>query len=196
MPVDRRRVRRIAFWTLIAALILVSLITYLRYRDLKTILILKASEKATSIIGQEVRIADVSMGIPAAISFHDVTIKNPEIFTPGQLLRIKRIRIDLRPGNLLKGDLSFKNIILYSPELTLLKDDKGRLNISDDLMRLLFRESTTRYRVDEFRIESGVFRYNEDEKTRSDHINLRLEDMSSHPDTRTKINGRHFTRPF
>ncbi|OGP95715.1 MAG: hypothetical protein A2157_06070 [Deltaproteobacteria bacterium RBG_16_47_11] len=189
MRVDRRRTRKIAFRILITALILVSLFAYLRYRDLKKILILKASEKATSMMGQEVHVADIAISIPAALNFYDITIKNPGIFSPGQLLRIKRIRIDIRLGKLLKGNLSFKKIILYSPELTLLKDDKGRLNISDALMRLLSQKSTTRYQVDEFRIESGIFHFNGDEKYRSDHINLRLEDLSSHSDTRTKIKG-------
>jgi hypothetical protein len=189
MPVDRRRARKIASWILIVALILVSLFAYWRYRDLKKILILKASEKATSILGQEVRVADVAIGIPAALNFYDISIKNPETFSPGELLRLKRIHIDMRLGKLLKGDLSFKNIILYSPELTLLKDDKGRLNLSDALMRLLSQKSTTRYQVDEFRVESGIFHFNGDEKYRSDHINLRLEDLSSHSDSRTKIKG-------
>ncbi len=189
MPVDRRRIRKIAFWTLIVALILVSLFAYRRYRDLKKILILKASEKATSIIGQEVHVADVAISIPAALNVYDITIKNPETSSPGQLLRIKRIRIDMRLGKLLQGELSFKNIVLYSPELTLSKDDKGRMNLSDELMRLLSQKSTTRYQVDEFRIESGIFRFDGDEKYRSDHINLRLEDLSSHSDSRTKIKG-------
>jgi hypothetical protein len=48
MPVERGRVRKIAFWILIVALLLISLFAYWRYRDLKKILILKASEKSTS----------------------------------------------------------------------------------------------------------------------------------------------------
>jgi hypothetical protein len=189
MRVDGRRVRKIAFWVLIVTLILISLSTYLRYRDLKKILILKASEKATSMMGQDVHIADVSISIPAALNFYGITIKNPEMFSSGQLLRIKRIRIDMRLGKLLKGNLSFKRIILYSPEITLLKDDHDRLNLSDVLMRLLSQKSTAHYQVDEFRIESGIFQFNGDEKYRSDHINLRLDDLSSHSDTRTKIKG-------
>jgi hypothetical protein len=189
MPLDRRRVRKIAFWILIAALTLVSLFAYLRYRDLKKMLIRMASEKATSMMGQEVHVADVSISLPAALNFYDFTIKNPEISSPGQLLRIKRIRIDMRLGQFLKGNLSFRKIILYSPEFTLLKDDKGRLNVSDELMRLLSQKMTIPYQVDEFRIESGIFHFIGDEKYRSDHINLRLEDLSSHSDTRTKIKG-------
>jgi hypothetical protein len=189
MLVNRRRVRKTAFWILIVVLLLVSLFAYLGYRDLKKMLILKASEKATSMMGQEVHVADVSISIPAVLNFYDITIKNPDRFSPGQLLRVKRIRIEMRLSQLLKGNLSIRNIILSSPEITLLQDDKGRLNISDALMRLLTQPSTTRYQVDEFRIESGMFDCYGDGRYRSDHINLRLEDLSSHPDTRTKIKG-------
>ena len=190
MPVDRKRLRKIAFWILIVSLIVFFLFAYLRFLDFKKALILKASDKATSIIGQEVHIADVSISSLATINFYDITIKNPESFSPGQLLRIRRLRLDMRLGQLLKGNLSFKNIILYSPELTLLKDGKSRLNISDALMRFLSQKSTTRYQVDEFRIDSGTFDFNGDgRRYRNDHINLRLEDLSSHPDTRTKIKG-------
>src|SRR4030067_1458443 len=118
MRVDRRRTRKIAFRILITALILVSLFAYLRYRDLKKILILKASEKATSMMGQEVHVADIAISIPAALNFYDITIKNPGIFSPGQLLRIKRIRIDIRLGKFRKGQLSLKKIFSFSPAPT------------------------------------------------------------------------------
>ncbi len=152
-------------------------------------LLIKASDRATFILGQEVHIADASIGLPFAVNLYDITVKNPENFLPGQLLRIKRLRFDLRLGRLLKGDLSFKNITLYSPELTLRKDERGRWNISGALKRLLSQKSTTRYQVDEFRINSGVFDLNRDERYKSDHINLRLENLSSYPGTQAKIKG-------
>jgi len=189
MSVDWKRIRKIAFWILIVSLIVFFLFAYLHYLDFKKVLVLKASNQATLMMGQEVHIADVSISAPAAINLYDITIKNPESFPPGQLVRIKRLRLDMRLGRLLKGNLSFRNIILYSPELTLLKDEKGRLNISDALIRLLSQKSTTRYQVDEFRIDSGIFDFNGDGRYRSDHINLRLENLSSYPETKTKIKG-------
>src|SRR5512135_1233215 len=125
MPVDWKRVRKITFWILIVSLIVFFLFAYLHYLDFKKVLLTKASDRAAFILGQEVHIADVSISPPAAINLYDITIKNPESFPPGQLLRIKRLRLDMRLGRLLKGNLSFKNITLYSPELTLRKDERG-----------------------------------------------------------------------
>ena len=184
-----KKVRKIAFWILIVSLIVFFLFAYLHYLDLKKTFILKVSDKATSIIGQGVHVEDLSISPSAAINLYGITIKNPEGFAPGQLLRIRRLRLDMRLYKLLKGNLSFKNIILYSPEITLLNDDKGRLNISDGLMRFLSQKSTARYQVDEFRIDSGIFDFNGDERYRSDRINLRLGNLSSDPGIKTEING-------
>jgi len=189
MMVDWKRIRKIAFSILIVSLVVVFFFAYLHYLDFKKVLLKQASDRATFILGQEVHIADVSISLPAAIGFYDITIKNPEGFPPGQLLRIKKLRLDMRLGRLLKGDLSFKNITLYSPELTLRKDERGRWNISDALTRLSSQKSTTGYQVDEFRIDSGVFDLNGNERYKSDKINLRLENLSSYPGTQARIKG-------
>jgi len=107
-----KRVRKIAFWILIVSLIVFFLFAYLHYLDLKKTFILKVSDKATSIIGQGVHVEDLSISPSAAINLYGITIKNPEGFAPGQLLRIRRLRLDMRLYKLLKGNLSFKNIIL------------------------------------------------------------------------------------
>lgn len=171
------------------SLILLFLFSYLRYLDIKKTLILKASEKATSIILQKVYVEDLSLSLPAAINLYGITVKNPEGFPPGQLLRIKRLRLDMRLRELFKGRLSFKNIVLYSPEFTLSKDDKGRWNISDGLMRFFSGKPTTHYQVDELRIDSGIFDLNGDERYRSDRIDIRLMNLSSDPGTKTEIKG-------
>jgi hypothetical protein len=189
MSLSRKRVHRIAFWILIISLILFFLFAYLRYIDLKKTIILKISDKAKSMIGQGVHIEDLSISPSGTINFYGITIKNPEGFVSGQLLRIKKLRLDMRVDHLLKGRLFFKNIVLYSPELTLLKDRNGRLNISDALMRFLSEKSTTQYQVDELRIDSGVFDYNRDGRYRSDHIHFRLGNLSPDPSIKTKING-------
>jgi hypothetical protein len=189
MALKWNRVRRIALWIFMISLILLFLLSYLRYLDIKKTLILKASEKATSIIGQEVHAEDLSLSLPAAINLYGITLKNPEGFPPGQLLRIKRLRLDMRPRELLKGRLAFKNIVLYSPEFTLSKDGKGKWNISDGLMRFISGKPMTHYQVDELRIDSGVFNLNGDERYRSDRIDLRLMNLSSNPGTKTEIMG-------
>ena len=189
MPSKGKRVRKIAFLVFILFLAFSLLIVYLRYLDLKKALIEKACEKTSSVIGQRVHIENLSISLLGAINLYDITVKNPEGFTSGQLLQIRRLHLDVRLKDLLKGRLSLRNIILYSPELTLMRDEKGRWNISDGLMRFLSEKLTTKYQVDEFRIDSGIFDMNRDERYRTDSINLRLKNLSSEPNIRTEIKG-------
>jgi len=189
MASDWKKARKIAFSSFLIFLALLLLVAYLRYLDLKKIFIEKASEKASSVIGQRVRIENLSISLLGAINLYDITIRNPEGFASGQLLRIRRLYLDVRPSELLKGNYSFRNIILYSPELTLMRDEKGRWNISDCLMRFLSEKLTTKYQVDEFRIDSGIFDMNREERYRSDSINLRLKNLSLNPNAKTEIKG-------
>ena len=189
MPSKGKRIRKIAFSIFLLFLALSLLIVYFHYLDLKKTIIEKAFEKASSVIGQRVHIENLSISLLGAIILYDITIKNPEGFASGQLLRIRRLHLDVRLKELLKGRLSLRNIILYSPELTLMRDEKGRYNISDGLMGLFSGKSTAKYQVDEFRIDSGIFDLNRDERCRNDSINIRLKNLSSDPNTRTEIKG-------
>jgi hypothetical protein len=189
MALGRKRARRIAVWLLIIPLLLFFLIIYLRYSDLKKAFIAKISGKTTSVIGQEVCIEDLSISPSGAIDLYDITIKNPKEFGPGQLLQIKKLHLDMRLRQFLKGRFSFRNITLYSPELTLMKNGKGRLNISDALSRFLSEKSTAQYQVDEFRIDSGLFDFNREKRYQSGAIHLHLKNLSSDPGTKTGIKG-------
>ncbi len=187
-----KRVRKITFLVFLLLLTLSLLIFYLRYLDLKKALIEKAFEKASSIIGQRVRIENLSISLLGAVNLYDITIENPEGFTSGETLRIKRLYLDVRLSELLKGRFSLRNIILYSPELTLMRDEKGRWNVSDGLVGFLSGKSSAKYQVDEFRIDSGTFDVNRDERYHNDSINIRLKNLSSDPNTRTEIDGTLF----
>ena len=147
------------------------------------------SEKATLLIGQGVHIEDLSISSFLSANLYGIAIKNPEGFAPGELLRVRRVQLDVRLGRLLKGEISIKRIVLYSPELSLVTNGKGEWNISDVLLRLLSTRSTTKYEIDELRIDSGAFELNRDPRFRSDHINLLFENISSGPGTRTGIKG-------
>jgi hypothetical protein len=190
MPFERRRTRKTLFWIFILFLALLISVAYLLSLDLKRTVLAKLSEKATSTIKQRVHIQDLSINLPGTINLYHLTIENPDDFTPGELLRIRRLRLDIRPIELLKGVFSLRNIVLYEPELTLRRDEKGRWNISDGLKRYFSEESSTKYQVDEFRIESGFFNIDKDEKYHIDSINLRLKNLSSDPDTKTGIMGK------
>ncbi|MFB3884156.1 MAG: DUF748 domain-containing protein [Thermodesulfobacteriota bacterium] len=189
MPSQGKRGRKIALSIFLFLFALSLFIVYIRYLDLKKALIEKGSEKVSSVIGQRIRIEDLSLSLPGAINLYGITIENPEGFPPGPLLRIGKLHLDLRLRELIGGRLSLRNVILYSPELTLRRDEQGRYNISDRLMALFPGKSTTQYQLEEFRIDSGTFDLNRGERSRINSINIRLKNISSEPSTRTEIRG-------
>ena len=189
MVLDRKKTRKIAFGILTGLVLFFVLIVYLRCLDLKRSFIAKASDKVTSAIGQTFRVEDLSISPFGGIEFFGISVENPEGFAPGQLLRIKRLRLEMRLRLLLEGKISFKNITIDSPELSLMRDGKGEWNISDRLFRFFSETSTRTYQVDELKIDSGLFDLNKDERYRGEEIHLRLENLSSDPGTRTKFRG-------
>ena len=189
MALNKKRVLKISSRIFIGLFILFVVIAYLRYLDLKKAFIAKVSEEATSLIGQGVQIEDLSFGPFLSINLYGITVRNPEGFPPGQLLRIKRIRLEIRLKELLRRNISFKSIDLFSPELTLVSDGKGKWNVSDYLLRYSSEKSTGKRQIDELRIDSGSFDLNKDPRFRSEQIDLRLENLSSEPGARTGIKG-------
>src|SRR4030042_307840 len=96
MAINRKRIFKISLGFFAVLFILIFAIAYLRYVDLKKAFIAKVSEKATALIGQEVRIEDLSLGPSLSINLSGITINNPEGFSTGQLLRVKKIRLEMR----------------------------------------------------------------------------------------------------
>src|SRR4030042_4974479 len=189
MDLNRKRALKITFWILAVFLALSLVVAYLHYIDLKKVFLQKVSEKATLLIGQGVHIEKFSVSSSLSANLYGIAIKNPEGFAPGELLRVRRVQLDVRLERLLKGEISIKSIVLYSPELSLVTNGKDKWNISDVLLRQLSTRSTTRFEVDELRIDSGAFELNRDARFRSDHINLLFDNISSGPGTRTGIKG-------
>lgn len=189
MVLNRKRTSKITFWILAAFLALSLLVACLYYLDLRKICLQMLSEKATLLIGQGVHIENFSISPFLSANLYGIAVKNPEGFASGDLLRIRRLRLDVRVGRLLKGKISIKRIVLYSPELSLVTNGKDKWNISDFLLRQLSTRSTMRVEVDELRINSGAFELNKDPRFRSDPINLLLGDVSSGAGTRTEIKG-------
>jgi hypothetical protein len=90
---------------------------------------------------------------------------------------------------LFDGKLHFSKIDIHTPELTVIKNREDRLNISDEFKRFLSKKGTLKYKVDEFRISSGMADFNNDSRLRNDRINLSLKNLSSSPGTKTLIQG-------
>ncbi|MDH5202347.1 MAG: AsmA family protein [Nitrospirota bacterium] len=170
-------------------IILFFIFVYFGYLNVKKTFITKISDKATSSIGQKVTIGDLSFNLATGINFYNVCIENPADFESGHLVQIEKLYLNMKFSELLKGKIYFKNIIIYSPEFTLLKDREGRLNISEKLILLLTEKSEAKHQVDELTITSGIVDFDKDERYRFDDLNLHLKDLSSSPNTKTLVQG-------
>ena len=189
MSLQKKRVIKVILLLLLAFIICSAVLAYLRYRDLKNSLITKIADEATSFIGQKVEIRDLFIGPASDIILHDISVKNPAGYISGELLRIRKLHLKMKYAGLTAGRLDFQNITVYSPELTIVRDKEGRMNISEKLMDFFKRKSTLRYRVDELTIESGIFDFNKDKKYRCDNVSMHLKNLSSDSDTKTEIKG-------
>jgi len=184
-----KRIIKIAALIVLLCLVFLLSFGYLQYRELRKTLAIKISAKATAFIGQEVAIEDVSISPSAGINLYNIRIKNPEGFTPGDLLTIKRIFLGMNYIRLASGVFSFDDITVYSPALTVQRDKEGRMNISEKLKDFFKRKSTLKYYVKEFYIRSGSFDFNQNRSLRSDALNIHLKDLSSEAGHKTLIQG-------
>lgn len=185
----RRKICKAISFILAAVFVSAALCSYLFYLDLKKTFLTRLSGNASSLVGQQINIGDMSFSLLAGIQLRDIQIGNPVGFESGQLLKINRISLNMNYRELFDGKLHFSIIDIYAPELTVMKNREGRLNISDEFKRFLSKKSTLKYEVDEFRIRSGMADFNNDGRLRNERINLSLKKLSSSPGTKTLIQG-------
>ena len=184
-----KRVIKIAALIVLLCLVLLLSFGYLQYRELRKTLAIKISARATSFIGQEVAIEDVSISPTAGINLYNIRLKNPGGFAQGDLLTVKRIFLGMNYARLAKGVFSFDDITVYSPALTVQRDKDGRMNISEKLKDFFKRKTTLNYHVKEFHIRSGSIDFNQNRSLRSDALNIHLKDLSSEAGHKTLIQG-------
>jgi hypothetical protein len=163
------------------------LLVYLYYKDLKKTFIATVSDKATAFIGQDVYIGDFSVSPRGLINLHNIRIENPEDFGPGDLLQLKRLYLKIRWGELFKRRFHSEKIIVYSPELTLTRDETGRMNISEKLKDFFKRKPTITYQIDELEMRTGTLDVNR--VFRNENISIHIKNLSSDAGVRTSIKG-------
>jgi hypothetical protein len=184
----KRVITAISFIVILSVALLLS-VAYIQYRDFKKAFISKLSAQATSFIGQEVSVDDLSFSPAGAIALQNIIVHNPEGFTAGKLLTIEKLSLKMHYREILKKKLFFEKITVHAPELTFIRNRDGKLNISDKLREFFARKPTLNYRIDEFTITSGVVDFNGDKKFRNDDVNVSLKNLSSERDTKTSISG-------
>ncbi len=189
MTLRRKKNLKIASALFAVLLILFIGITYSRYRDLRKALAGKLSDKATLLLGQDVSVGDLSFGPSAEISLHDIIVNNPRGFAQGRLLAIRRLSLSPDWRELLKGGIHLKNVEIRSPEITLVRGEKGITNVSEELKRFLSKKGTTQYQVDEVMIRSGTVSVNNELLTIVKDIDLSLKNISSREEAKTSVKG-------
>ncbi|NJD56397.1 MAG: hypothetical protein FIA94_08345, partial [Nitrospirae bacterium] len=168
-------------------LILTVIIAYSQYLTLKKTLIAKLSNKATALIGQKVEIGDISLSTAAGITIRDIVIRNPEGFIQGDLLRMDRVHLDMRYGELFKGRFSFRGIEIDSPQLTLITGRNGKLNVADAFIQRLSKKGSSAYQVDGLKIRNARFALNTDPLFTIGDMDLTMNGVSSVPGTKTTV---------
>jgi hypothetical protein len=130
------------------------------------------------------------LSYPDGLYLYDIQIQNPESFQSGNLLTIKKVFLEADIKALISGRFSSRGITVFAPELILMTDKEGRMNISDTL-RYWFRDRTAsqyEYEIDSFRIVSGVFGYQQDDAY-TYAVDLDIKNISSNPGTKTLIHA-------
>lgn len=170
------------------------MLVYFGYLDWKKTLITKISSRSTVFIGQEVNIEDLTFSLFRGLTLQDISIKNPKGFDSGDLLHIKKLYIHFKLRDLIMGRYFLENVTVYLPEVSIIKDKSGNINISEKLAQILNRESERKskltYHINELRIESGIFDFNNIERCRAEKIDLTIQNISSSPRIKTVIKGR------
>src|SRR4030042_5404066 len=145
MTSKTKRVITVISLILLLIVVLLLSVAYIQYRDFKKAFVVKLSTQATSFIGQEVLVGDLSFSPAGEINLHDITVHNPEGFTAGKLLTIKKLSLKMRYREILKKNLIFEKITVHEPELAIFQNREGRLNISDKLREIFARKTTLQY---------------------------------------------------
>ncbi len=156
-----KRALKIISASVLALFVVVLSLVYLYHRDLQKKLAGLIAEKSTAFIGQRVDIKDLSVS-KGRVDLYNIVVGNPEGFAPGTLLSIRRLSMKIEMADLMSGRFNFRDIGVISPELTIVRDTKGRFNISDKLLSFLEKKPSIKYRIDEFTIDSGKIIYSGD----------------------------------
>lgn len=162
---------------------------YLGFLDWKETLVTKISSEATRFIGQDVVIEGLTLSLFKGLTLKDISVRNPKGFGSGNLLHIEKLYLKARYRDLLGGTFHFDGIVVTAPELTLMKDKDGNLNISEKLRDFFRKEGEIKYYIEELNVGRGIFDFNNDRRLRVDSINLSITNLSSNPGKETFIKG-------
>ena len=89
------------------------------------------AEKATSITGRKLTLAgpiSLAVGLSPAVVINDARLANARWGTRPDMIKLKRIEVEVKLIPLIFGDIRVKRLILIEPDIWLETDKKGRGN--------------------------------------------------------------------
>ena len=155
--------------------------------------------KSADFIGQRVDIENLSVS-NGRVDLDNIVVGNPKGFAPGNLLSIPHLSMKIEMADLMSGRLNFREIAVSSPQLTIIRDKEGRLNVSEKLVSFFRKKSTLKYRVDDFAVHSGRISYTgeispllarstADSLSGVEKVEFRIRSLSSEPGIKSVVTG-------
>lgn len=189
MAVSKKKIFLYTFLLGIVFVITLSIILYYKQDAVKRMLIAEISDRVTAVFGHDVTIQDLSLSMSEGLDLYGIRIKNPEGFPEGNLLSIKKLHLGIEYKKLLSKEFDFRDIVVLQPQLTLIHDETGRINISEHFMQSFKKKSETHFRIGEVRIDHGAFDLDGQELFQARNVVLKLENISSDPEIETRMLG-------
>lgn len=175
--------------SLIIFILFLSLILLFYLKDLKKEFLRKISFSIERKIGHKVFIDDMYFVSFKEINLKDILISNPEHFSKGNLLRVKKISMRIRPKELLKSKVVFDYIRIVEPQLNIMRDKKGNINVSERLLELFKKKPEQKYKFNKLVIEDGNFNLITEDKYEFKEVKMVIDNISSAYDNKVILNG-------
>lgn len=175
--------------SLVIFILFLSLIVFFYLNDFKKELLKKLSYSIERKIGHKVFIKDIYFISFKEISMSDLIISNPEYFSKGDLLSAKTISIRIKPKELFKNRIVVDYVRVFEPQLNIVKDEKGNVNVSERLLELFKRKPDKKFQFNKLVIENGKFNLITGDKYEVKDIKLVIDNISSVCGNKVKLNG-------
>jgi len=156
----------------------------------KKIAIGKISDVLTEKTGHKVILKDFDFDSIDVITFKGLSILNPEYFREGYLLKVRSISVQIKLRELLNRRLLVEKITIINPDLQILRDSKGDINVSERLRNMFKKEPSKRVRIEDLFIKNGVFKFESGNVYEIKAIDMNIYNLSLKNNDRITVDGR------
>ena len=83
------------------------------------------------LLGTDVYVSSVSIGLDGSLNIKDVRIKNPSDFSQNNFLELENLSIKIKPETLFKETISLENVNFKNTDILVELNDKMQINIAE-----------------------------------------------------------------